>query len=71
MDHGATSLPCWGNWPPPWVPEPLTAAEFLAWLQHGAAQVLLPGLGVQEAGIQVLGLLEMRGLDFSGSFAWG
>ena len=52
-------------------PEKLTAAEFLAWLQHGADQVLLPGPGVQEAGIQVLGLLEMRGLDFSRVFCLG
>ena len=52
-------------------PEKLTAAEFLAWLQHGAEKVLLPGPGVQEAGIQVLGLLEMRGLDFSRVFCLG
>ncbi|HEY9073669.1 MAG TPA: PD-(D/E)XK nuclease family protein, partial [Desulfobaccales bacterium] len=52
-------------------PEPLTAADFLAWLQQGAAQLLLPGPGVQEAGIQVLGLLEMRGLDFSRVFCLG
>jgi ATP-dependent helicase/nuclease subunit B len=52
-------------------PEPLTAADFLAWLQHGADQVLLPGPGVQEAGLQVAGLLEMRGLDFSRVFCLG
>ena len=51
--------------------EKLTAAEFLAWLQHGADKVLLPGPGVQEAGLQVLGLLEMRGLDFSRVFCLG
>jgi RecB family exonuclease len=42
----------------------LTASEFRDWLTLGARQVLLPGEGVQDAGIQVLGLLEMRGLDF-------
>ncbi len=42
----------------------LTAPEFRDWLHLGARQVLLPGEGFQDAGIQVLGLLEMRGLDF-------
>jgi RecB family exonuclease len=42
----------------------LTAPEFLEWLNLGARRVLLPGEGVQDAGLQVLGLLEMRGLDF-------
>ena len=45
--------------------ESLNAGELLDWLTHGARQQLLPGPGVQEAGIQILGLLEMRGLDFS------
>jgi RecB family exonuclease len=44
--------------------ETLNAGEFLEWLSLGAGQVLLAGPGVQEAGIQVMGLLEMRGLDF-------
>jgi RecB family exonuclease len=44
--------------------EVLSPSAFLEWLAHGAAQELLPGPGVQEAGLQVLGLLEMRGLDF-------
>src|SRR5208337_1840591 len=48
--------------------KPLVAGEFLGWLEHGAKQVLLPGPGIQEAGIQVLGLLEMRGLEFSRVF---
>lgn len=52
-------------------PEPLEAAEFLAWLRHGADGVRLPGPGVQEAGIQILGLLEMRGLEFSQVFCLG
>ena len=51
--------------------DPLSAAEFLEWLSHGARQLLLPGPGVQEAGIQVLGLLEMRGLAFSRVFCLG
>ncbi|RJR44923.1 MAG: hypothetical protein C4567_03865 [Deltaproteobacteria bacterium] len=42
----------------------LTASEFQEWLALGARRVLLPGEGVQDAGLQVLGLLEMRGLDF-------
>jgi len=44
--------------------EALAPGEFLQWLDHGARARLLPGPGVQEAGLQVLGLLEMRGLDF-------
>jgi len=51
--------------------KPLMAGEFLGWLEHGAKQVLLPGPGIQEAGIQVLGLLEMRGLEFSQVFCLG
>jgi len=51
--------------------DPLSAAEFLEWLSHGARQLLLPGPGVQAAGIQVLGLLEMRGLAFSRVFCLG
>jgi exodeoxyribonuclease-5 len=42
----------------------LTLPEFRDWLTLGARQALLPGAGVQDAGLQVLGLLEMRGLDF-------
>lgn len=45
--------------------EALSLREFLEWLTHGASQRLVAGPGVQEAGLQVLGLLEMRGLDFS------
>jgi RecB family exonuclease len=51
--------------------EPLESGEFLAWLEHGAGKVRLPGPGVQEAGIQVLGLLEMRGLEFDRVFCLG
>jgi ATP-dependent helicase/nuclease subunit B len=51
--------------------EKLEAGEFLEWLQIGVQQVILPGPGVQAAGIQVLGLLEMRGLDFSHVFCLG
>jgi len=49
----------------------LTAPEFREWLTLGARQALLPGEGVQDAGLQVLGLLEMRGLDFDRVFCLG
>jgi ATP-dependent helicase/nuclease subunit B len=49
----------------------LTSGEFLEWLKIGAQRVILPGPGIQAAGIQVLGLLEMRGLDFSHVFCLG
>ena len=51
--------------------EGLKAGEFLEWLKIGAQRVILPGPGIQAAGIQVLGLLEMRGLDFSHVFCLG
>ena len=51
--------------------EPLKAGEFLEWLKIAAQRVILPGPGIQAAGIQVLGLLEMRGLDFSQVFCLG
>jgi RecB family exonuclease len=51
--------------------ETLTAGEFLEWLKSGAQRIILPGPGIQAAGIQVLGLLEMRGLDFSQVFCLG
>ena len=51
--------------------ESLGAGELLDWLTQGARLLLLPGPGVQEAGIQVLGLLEMRGLAFSRVFCLG
>lgn len=54
-----------------WGAEALEPGEFLEWLAHGAGRVVLPGPGVQEAGIQVLGLLEMRGLDFDHVFCLG
>ena len=49
----------------------MDAGEFLEWLTIGAQGVILPGPGIQAAGIQVLGLLEMRGLDFSRVFCLG
>jgi RecB family exonuclease len=49
----------------------IEASEFLEWLKIGAHRVILPGPGIQTAGIQVLGLLEMRGLDFSRVFCLG
>ena len=51
--------------------EVLDAGEFLEWLKIGAQRLILPGPGIQTAGVQVLGLLEMRGLDFSRVFCLG
>jgi RecB family exonuclease len=51
--------------------ERLGPGEFLEWLTTGARRIILPGPGIQAAGIQVLGLLEMRGLDFSRVFCLG
>jgi len=51
--------------------EDLQAGEFLEWLKLGAQRLILPGPGIQAAGLQVLGLLEMRGLDFSRVFCLG
>lgn len=51
--------------------EVLPSAGVLAWLNHGAGEIVLPGPGVQEAGVQVLGWLEMRGLDFDRVFCLG
>lgn len=42
----------------------LSAAQALSWLQVGAQEKFLPDRGTEEAGIQVLGWLEIRGLDF-------
>jgi len=51
--------------------EPLSAAEVLSWLHHAAGAETLPGFGLEEAGVQVLGWLEMRGLDFDRVFCLG
>jgi ATP-dependent helicase/nuclease subunit B len=51
--------------------EVLTPAGALAWLHQGIKDDVLPGPGVQEAGVQVLGWLEMRGLDFDRVFCLG
>jgi ATP-dependent helicase/nuclease subunit B len=51
--------------------EALPPAGALSWLQHGMQDDVLPGPGVQEAGVQVLGWLEMRGLDFDRVFCLG
>jgi ATP-dependent helicase/nuclease subunit B len=51
--------------------EVLPPAGALSWLQHGMKDDALPGPGVQEAGVQVLGWLEMRGLDFDRVFCLG
>ncbi|MEJ2672572.1 MAG: PD-(D/E)XK nuclease family protein, partial [Deltaproteobacteria bacterium] len=50
---------------------PVETREFLEWLEIGARRIILAGPGLQTAGIQVLGLLEMRGLDFSRVFCLG
>jgi ATP-dependent helicase/nuclease subunit B len=44
--------------------EVMDTGEFLEWLKLGARRVTLSGPGQQNAGMQILGLLEMRGLDF-------
>ena len=67
----ATSTRCSWNWRPPWGDAPLEAEGLLAWLEQGAKHLPLPGPGVQDAGLQVLGLLEMRGLEFSRVFCLG
>ena len=51
--------------------EVLPPTGVLSWLNHGAGEEVLPGPGVQEAGVQVLGWLEMRGLDFDRVFCLG
>jgi ATP-dependent helicase/nuclease subunit B len=51
--------------------ETLAAPELLEWLGRGAGEAVLPGPGVQEAGLQILGLLEMRVLDFDRVFCLG
>jgi RecB family exonuclease len=51
--------------------EVLGPGELLEWLTMGARRLVLPGPGIQAAGIQVLGLLEMRGLEFSRVFCLG
>jgi RecB family exonuclease len=51
--------------------EVVPPAGVLSWLDHGAREDVLPGPGVQEAGVQVLGWLEMRGLDFDRVFCLG
>jgi RecB family exonuclease len=52
-------------------PEELKAGEFQEWLKIAAQRIILPGPGIQAAGIQVLGLLETRGLDFDHVFCLG
>ncbi len=51
--------------------EVMAAGEFLEWLKVGAHRIILSGPGIQTAGVQVLGLLEMRGLDFDRVFCLG
>jgi RecB family exonuclease len=51
--------------------EVLPPAGALSWLQQGMKGEILGGPGIQEAGVQVLGWLEMRGLDFDRVFCLG
>lgn len=44
--------------------EDLSPARVLEWLHIGAKDLILPGPGTETAGLQILGWLEMRGLDF-------
>lgn len=48
-----------------------SAADLLEWLSWGAARQNLPGPGTSEAGIQIHGLLELRGLDYDVVFCLG
>ena len=71
---GSPGIASWVSCPnlkPRWARTGLQAGEFLEWLKIGAQRVILPGPGIQAAGIQVLGLLEMRGLDFDHVFCLG
>lgn len=51
--------------------ETLSLPDLLAWLTHAAGRVELAGEGREEAGFQVLGLLETRGLEFDRVFCLG
>lgn len=44
--------------------ETMYGRQFLEWLKLGATHVILAGPGSEESGLQILGLLETRGLDF-------
>ncbi len=50
---------------------PWSAASLLEWLTWGAARQQLAGEGSTEAGLQVHGLLELRGLDYDVVFCLG
>lgn len=50
---------------------PWSAASLVEWLSWGAARQDLPGEGSGEAGIQIQGLLELRGLDYEAVFCLG
>jgi len=49
----------------------LDAREFQSWLGHAAQLRLLAGSGREEAGFQIMGLLELRNLDFDRVFCLG
>lgn len=55
----------------PVLTESVDDGEFLEWLTLGARAATLPGPGIQEAGLQILGHLEMRGLDFDRVYCLG
>ena len=50
---------------------PWSAAVLVEWLSWGAARHDLPGEGSVDTGIQIQGLLELRGLDFDAVFCLG
>jgi RecB family exonuclease len=53
------------------APAVLSLPEFLEWLLEGGRRRQQPGPGLEYAGLQVLGLLEIRGLDFDRVFCLG
>lgn len=50
---------------------PWTMGDLVEWLTWTANRLDLPGDGSFEAGIQIQGLLELRGLDFDAVFCMG
>ena len=50
---------------------PWTAAVMVEWLSWGAARLDLTGDGSVDTGVQIQGLLELRGLDFEAVFCLG
>ncbi len=50
---------------------PLTGADFYAWLNYLLSQTLVNEPGYEQSGLQVLGLIEARGLAFEKLFLVG